>query len=130
MTSFETPTTADSLAAAWRGLRVLDRHGVDLSLHGTLLLLYIARHAPRPVAMADLAEVIGVSGAAISRNIARLGPGRRGHPAHGLVRAFEDPDMRRRKKVALTAKGRRIVAEMGEAMASGDSGDDHASPTT
>lgn len=62
--------------------------------------------------MADF-EKLGGSQAAVSRNIAMLGIGKKyGEQGAGLVEAFEDPEYRRRKLVRLTPRGRKVLGEV------------------
>lgn len=68
--------------------------------------------------MAALEEEVGVSQAAISRNIAKLGQGiSRSEPGAGWVEAYEDLDNRRRKLVRLTEKGRFVAQQLSDIIA-------------
>ena len=63
--------------------------------------------------MTDLGSAVGVSQAAISRNVGKLGGGMTfKEKGAGLVEAYEDPKYRRQKLVRLTPKGRRLVDEL------------------
>lgn len=59
--------------------------------------------------MYDLIDLMGVSNAAVSRNITKLGNGSPREPGLKLVEAYEDPEWRRRKLVKLTAKGIKVA---------------------
>lgn len=66
--------------------------------------------------MFDLIDLVGVSNAAVSRNITLLGKGSPGDPGMGLVEAFEDEYFRRRKLVRLTTKGKELMKHIVTAM--------------
>lgn len=68
------------------------------------------------IAVYDLAERTGCSGASASRNVTRLGPGGPRGAGLGLVHRYEDPMDRRNKRVQLTDKGQRLLAELGKVM--------------
>lgn len=67
--------------------------------------------AARPgITMKDMAEILGISQASCSRNVAALSKWHRlNKPGHDLVEAMEDPIERRRKIVKLTPKGKRVA---------------------
>lgn len=67
--------------------------------------------AMRPgITMKDMAEILGISQASCSRNVAALSKWHRlNKPGHDLVYSEEDPIERRRKIVKLTAKGKRVA---------------------
>lgn len=87
----------------------------ELQAQTILTLLTIMRRKEMP--MSDLEKVVGVSQAAISRNISRLS---RGLPpafaGPGVIEAFEDPYYRKRKIVQLTAKGETLRKKLGTVM--------------
>jgi DNA-binding MarR family transcriptional regulator len=88
----------------------------DIGAQTISCFLHISVLAEIP--MLDLIEKLGVSGAAVSRNITLLGkgiPARNGKPAKpglNLVESQEDEKYRRRKIVRLTAKGRELAAKL------------------
>lgn len=66
---------------------------------------------------AELEKQTGLTQAAISRNIAKLGAGLTMHDQGArLVESFEDPAWRRRKIVRMTALGRGLCEKIGEAL--------------
>lgn len=68
------------------------------------------------IAVYDIADKTGCSGASASRNITKLGPGGPRGDGLGLVHRYEDPMDRRNKRVQLTDKGQRFFAELAEVM--------------
>jgi len=77
----------------------------EMQMQTALTLIYTALHDG--LSMQELVNLIGVSQAAISRNVATLGQGiRPGVEGYGLLRAEEDPYNRRSKLVFLTDKGK------------------------
>ncbi len=62
------------------------------------------------VQMGSLQDKLGLSPAAVSRNILSLSHYRQDYRAgHGLVKSEPDPNERRRKVVSLTKEGKRFV---------------------
>lgn len=83
----------------------------DIPTSQVLTLLHIADRGEMP--LGDLEKLTGVTQSSVSRNVARLGPGRNpDDPGFGLVDLFEDPYYRRRKLVRLNAKGKQLMARL------------------
>ena len=83
----------------------------ELQVVSVQVLLEIAMRPETP--MADIENATGLSQAAVSRNVAKLGPGISiKEKGAGLVEAYEDPEYRRRKLVKLTPRGRTVVTEL------------------
>lgn len=70
-------------------------------------LLEIATSGELP--MQEIIKRVGMSGAAVSRNVDMLGDGKLGAPGLKWVEVNVDPADRRIKRVKLTAKGRAVV---------------------
>jgi DNA-binding MarR family transcriptional regulator len=87
------------LATRWIQ-RLLHRHDPPLSVGQLLALRAIAAESP---AAADLARRTGVSGSAVSQLIADL-------EQAGFVHRAAAADDRRRQELALTPRGRRVLA--------------------
>lgn len=86
----------------------------DIGSQSIACFLHIAMRGEMP--MFDLIGLLGLSGAAVSRNISMLGKGFRGEPGLELVEAYEDEMFRRRKLVRLTEKGKKLVAKVVKAL--------------
>ncbi|MBD9511939.1 winged helix-turn-helix transcriptional regulator [Ensifer sp. ENS10] len=83
----------------------------------TLFLLVVARPG---ITMKELVQQTGLASSSVSRNISALGERHRnGEPGHGLVRAYEDPQDRRTKRVDVTAQGRRVYETLITILAGG-----------
>ena len=107
------PTTALAVAlAAVETFRSECR--ADLGSVTILCFLQIAMHRELP--MFDLIKLLGVSNAAVSRNITLLGAGTPRDPGMGLVEAYEDAYYRRRKLVRVTQKGSILMDHIVESM--------------
>ena len=75
--------------------------GLDLSFTQARMTFWLAHH-DHPVAIGDLATAVGLSAAAAGRNVEQLVRKR-------LVERAENPEDRRVKLVALTARGRSLA---------------------
>lgn len=62
--------------------------------------------------MECLETATGLSQAAVSRTVKKLGKGGPSCPGAGLVEAYEDPEYGRRKLVKLTPRGKRFIKGM------------------
>jgi DNA-binding MarR family transcriptional regulator len=82
----------------------------DLGTQTVSCFLHVAMRSEIP--MFDLIELLGLSNAAISRNISMLGRGSPKDPGLGLVEAHEDEYFRRRKIVALTPRGKALANKL------------------
>ena len=81
----------------------------------TLLFVYRQQDNDTEASIKDIAEAIGMSAAAASRNVSRLSKvGVKQQQGHGLVETFEDPLFRVRKCVRITPKGRRVIQTIEE----------------
>jgi DNA-binding MarR family transcriptional regulator len=102
------PALAETIGAVYT---VMGRGEVELN--ALRILFVIAPYGSRPVPQATVRDMTGLSEAAVSRNLAILGPG---HTLRvkgpGLVETYEDPEYRRRKLVKLTARGRSFVESL------------------
>lgn len=101
------------------GMAMLDAfreftESVDVPVQHVLVFLMVADRGE--VAMEDIIKRVGVHQTAISRAVAKLGPGASPRdPGLGLIEAYEDPEWRRRKLVRITARGKLLAAEMEKA---------------
>ena len=100
-------TTAVALAAMEVFRDKMGKGSSDIAFSNVLALLTIGQHAEIPVAHVE--KALGLSQAATSRNLTRLGPGRPGEPGMHLVEQYEDPYDRRNKIAKLTPEGREIL---------------------
>lgn len=80
---------------------------LDMSVHQMLILTKIAIHGE--ITQKELAGAIGMTAAAVSRNIATLSTLDNGL---GLLTWLDHPTDRRAKLVVLTAKGRAFIASL------------------
>ena len=86
---------------------------LDMSVHQMLILTHTALHGE--ITQKELAGAIGMTAAAVSRNIATLSTldnGLGGKPGLGLITWLDHPTDRRAKLVVLTAKGRAFIASL------------------
>lgn len=87
-------------------LRNLDK---EIQAQKILIFLRVAE-ASGPIPMPKLQEMLDLSQAAVSRNVASLGElhWKKKRGGHGLVRSWDDPQNGRQKLVELTVAGRRL----------------------
>lgn len=106
-----------SLSAAYVLMKAIDhvREYHDRMEAQTLRILIEVARSPG-IAVYDLAEKTGCSGASTSRNVTKLGPGGPRGEGLGLIHRYEDPMDRRNKRVQLTDKGQRLFAELAKIM--------------
>jgi DNA-binding MarR family transcriptional regulator len=83
-------------------LRVIEESGLSMTQCKALLELGGLGEAPEPRQVGELAERFGASGPSMSRAVDAL-------VKKKLVTRLEDPDDRRVRRVAITAKGKRLV---------------------
>src|ERR1044072_331319 len=83
-------------------LRVIEESGLSMTQTKVLLELGGSGEAAEPRQVGDLAETFGVSGPSMSRAVDALGKEK-------LVTRVEDPVDRRVRRVAITAKGTKLV---------------------
>lgn len=103
-------TEAAKLYRAFGRLR--DRH-VDMTLQQAMVFLYVAAHPG--IAQRELFKALEVSDSAASRNLALLSDiGNRGLPGLDIVTMKVNPIDRRERLLDLTAKGKRLLADIME----------------
>src|SRR3954449_3891955 len=109
--SAETQETAARLSALMRHvfaydrghqLRVIEESGLTMTQCKALLELGGLGRDPEPREVGELAETFGVSVPSMSRAVDALVKG-------GYVTRLEDPEDRRVRRVAITAKGKKLV---------------------
>jgi DNA-binding MarR family transcriptional regulator len=91
----------------------------EMPMQTAMTLLFVAQNqdAQDGVSIKMVAEALGISSAAASRNVSRLSKvGVKQQIGHGLVETFEDPLFRVRKCVKLTPKGRRVIQSIVEVL--------------
>jgi DNA-binding MarR family transcriptional regulator len=82
----------------------------DMAPQMVATFLAVASAPSNGILLRELRELLGFTGATISRNVAALGrTHRRGMPGHDLVEAYENPLNQSQKIVRLTSKGRTPV---------------------
>lgn len=84
----------------------------DVQAQTIRTLLEVATSGELP--MQELIRRVGVSGAAVSRNVDLLAEGKVGLPGKGWLSVSVDPVDRRIKRVRLTSKGARVVERVAE----------------
>jgi DNA-binding MarR family transcriptional regulator len=104
------------LAAMLEAVQVFRSIDPEIQAQAVAILLYVAMK-DRPVLMQDIGEALNISQSSVSRNVAVLGKihwrGRRGL---GLLDAWENPDNRRQKFVALALRGETFVKTVQRAL--------------
>ena len=84
----------------------------EMPMQTAMTLILTSRHQDKDggVSIKDLANLLGVSTAAASRNVAKLSKyGNKAKQGLNLVETFEDPQFRVRKYVRITAQGNRVL---------------------
>jgi len=87
-------------------IELFRNHYPEMQAQCMSLFLEIAKAHPKDIPMSELAELVGISQASCSRNVALLSSYTR-YRTKGpdLVKAFENPFERRSKLVKLTPRG-------------------------
>ncbi len=81
------------------------------------IFLHICKVHPKDIPMSELADLIGISQASCSRNVALLSSWTRYKTkGPGLVAAFENPMERRSKLVKLTPRGLSLLNDIKEVL--------------
>jgi DNA-binding MarR family transcriptional regulator len=91
----------------------------EMPIQTAITLLLVSEYQDRDdgLCVKDLANLLGISTAAASRNVAKLSKvGVKSSTGHGLVEALEDPMYRVRKTVRLTKKGEHVISTLKELM--------------
>ncbi len=88
-------------------ITTMGRSDVDLSALKAFLI--VAENHPRETPQGVLRDRLGLSEAAVSRNISILSVGSVSVPGPGLIESRTDEEYRRRKLIKLTAKGRQTA---------------------
>jgi DNA-binding MarR family transcriptional regulator len=97
-------------------LRTLRRIDEEMPAQQVMTLLFVSMH-PDGVGMKDIAEKVGLSQSATSRNVSILGPeGYMQKPGLKLVDRHDHPSDSRQRIVRLTAKGERVIEELRKEM--------------
>lgn len=112
-------TTPRTIAAINSFLEGLAEATGDATLGLQQVRMLTALHVHGTLNQTDLPKFTGVERAAVSRNIARLGPGawvakpgseaKTEKPGLGLIEAYQEPTDRRFNMVRLTPKGRAVL---------------------
>lgn len=103
----------ESQSAAYVLMRVTDHvRKYHDRMEAQMLRTFIEIARNPGISVYDIADRLGVSGAAASRNVTRLGPGGPRGEGLELVHRFEDPLDRRHKRVQLTDKGQKFFADL------------------
>jgi DNA-binding MarR family transcriptional regulator len=89
----------------------------DISLHQLSALLFVATHGEDKVPFAELGEFLGLSTAALSRNVDALAEGfRTKERGFGVIERKENLQDRRHKQASITSKGVKLLSEISEAL--------------
>lgn len=91
----------------------------EMPVQTALSFLYAAQLSEKTggVSIKDIGIALNVSSAAASRNVSKLTEhGVKSVGGHGLLQTEEDPMYRVRKRIALTPKGKRVLATLKEIM--------------
>ena len=79
---------------------------LDTEMQAQQMIIFLSVMGKPDMTMSELEDIVGLSGAAVSRNVAALSKvHRKGRPGHDLIVAYEDPEDRRFKRVRPTHKG-------------------------
>lgn len=106
--------TLQKLIRAVEEFRKFDQ---EMPVQTVLSFLYTAALSDKQdgVSIKDIGAALEVSSAAASRNISKLTEnGVKSQGGHGLLETQEDPMYRVRKRIALTPKGKRVLATLME----------------
>lgn len=114
-------TNVKQLKTMFNALDVLiSNTNESMPLRQALALLSVAIHEGQGGELADLRDVgkdTGAASAVVSRDLLGLGKrGRTGKPGLGLIAVTEDYTDLRRRPYGLTAKGRKVIDRLKEAL--------------
>lgn len=89
----------------------------EMPMQTALTLITVAKNQQKQngVSIKELSDILGISGAAASRNVSKLSTvGVKQQKGLALVESYEDPMYRVRKCVKLTPHGKRIIQSLEE----------------
>lgn len=106
-------TTEGALARMIGMLEEVQRLDREMPAHTLMAFLLVASAGQAGITQNELQQKLGMSGAAVSRNVAFLSKPRGiGLPGHGLVDSDIDPENRRHRRLTLTPKGERLAEKL------------------
>jgi DNA-binding MarR family transcriptional regulator len=104
------------LAALLEAVQVFRSLDPEIQAQAVAVLLFVAMKN-RPVLMGEIGEALNISQSSVSRNVAVLGELHwRGRQGLRMLDAWENPDNRRQKFVALTLRGKTFVKTVQRAL--------------
>lgn len=99
------------VSAALEAFREFTKDG-DVQVQTIQIFLKIVLAGDASISYVDLEKVVGISQAAISRNIKKLTAGPRETSGYGLITVELDPYDSRRRIIKISQKGKDLVAAM------------------
>tara|TARA_B100000674_G_scaffold268869_1_gene221995 strand:+ start:184 stop:516 length:333 start_codon:yes stop_codon:yes gene_type:complete len=104
-----------NLKQLFHATETIRKHANEREFPAQVISVFLAVASARnqDLRQGDLQEICGMSASSVSRNISWLGPRNKLKRRDGLrwVEIYEDPQDYKRKRVRLTALGRRAVQE-------------------
>jgi DNA-binding MarR family transcriptional regulator len=94
-------------------LEEVQRLDKEMPAQTLMAFLLVASAGPDGIVQNELQQKLGLSGAAVSRNVTFLSKARGvGLPGHGLVESEIDEVNRRHRRLTLTPKGERLAEKL------------------
>ena len=97
----------------FRANEVIRKHANEREFPAQVCSIFLLIAAKGDLRQGDIAEAVGLSAGAVSRNVSWLGPRNTLKRRSGLrwIEIYPDPKNYKRNRVRLTALGRRVVQE-------------------
>ena len=97
----------------FKATETIRKHANEREFPAQVQSIFLCIASKGDMRQGDIAEITGMSPSSVSRNVSWLGPRNKLKRRDGLkwVEIYEDPQDYKRKRVRLTALGRRIATE-------------------
>lgn len=110
------PTT-DTIPKIIELMKEVRKFDPEMPAQTLMTFLLVASTGANGVLQSELGPTLGITQAAVCRNVAFLGNFKGpGQPGHGLVDAEIVPENRRLRRITLTAKGKEFADRLGSAI--------------
>ena len=102
-----------NLQQLFQATETIRKHANEREFRAQVQSIFLCIASRGDMRQGDIVEITGMSASSVSRNISWLGPRNKLKRRDGLrwIEIYEDPQDYKRKRVRLTALGRRVAQE-------------------